>query len=140
DGLMGIYDPTGGIKRIVIFREANPTRDEVRRTVLHEIAHHFGMHEGHIRGLATGRTGRRDTSADERGRDRSGSRLFRGAAGAWPRGSLRVPVAGDRMAGAVGPPRHPDVSWARRRASAVRPVSRRPRRHVVRAGGLPRRR
>ena len=54
DGLMGIYDPTGGIKRIVIFREANPTRDEVRRTVLHEIAHHFGMHEGHIRGLGYG--------------------------------------------------------------------------------------
>jgi len=54
DGLMGIYDPTGGVKRIVIFREANPTREEVRRTVLHEIGHHFGMDEGHIRGLGYG--------------------------------------------------------------------------------------
>ena len=49
DGLMGIYDPTGGIKRIVIFREANPSRDEVRRTVLHEIGHHLGMDETRIR-------------------------------------------------------------------------------------------
>jgi predicted Zn-dependent protease with MMP-like domain len=53
-GLMGMYDPTGGIKRIVIFREANPTRDEVRRTVLHEVGHHFGMDERHIRGLGYG--------------------------------------------------------------------------------------
>jgi predicted Zn-dependent protease with MMP-like domain len=53
-GLMGIYDPTGGIKRIVIFREANPTRDEVRRTVLHEIGHHFGMDERQVRGLGYG--------------------------------------------------------------------------------------
>jgi hypothetical protein len=30
DGLMGIYDPTGGIQRIVIFRAANPTREEIR--------------------------------------------------------------------------------------------------------------
>jgi predicted Zn-dependent protease with MMP-like domain len=54
DGLMGIYDPTGGIRRIVIFREANPTRNEVRRTVLHEIGHHFGMDESHIRKLGFG--------------------------------------------------------------------------------------
>jgi predicted Zn-dependent protease with MMP-like domain len=54
DGLMGIYDPTDGIRRIVVFREANPTRDEVRRTVLHEIGHHFGMDEAEIRGLGYG--------------------------------------------------------------------------------------
>lgn len=54
DGLMGIYDPIGGIRRIVIFRDANPTRDEVKRTVLHEIGHHFGMDEAHIRSLGFG--------------------------------------------------------------------------------------
>jgi predicted Zn-dependent protease with MMP-like domain len=54
DDLMGVYDPSGGIRRIVIFREANPTRDEVRRTVWHEIGHHFGMDEQHIRGLGYG--------------------------------------------------------------------------------------
>jgi predicted Zn-dependent protease with MMP-like domain len=45
DDLMGIYDPISGISRIVIFREANPDADEVRRTVLHEIGHHFGIGE-----------------------------------------------------------------------------------------------
>jgi predicted Zn-dependent protease with MMP-like domain len=54
DGLMGVYDPSGGIHRIVIFREANPTRAEVRRTVLHEIGHHFGMDEDHVRSLGYG--------------------------------------------------------------------------------------
>jgi predicted Zn-dependent protease with MMP-like domain len=50
-GLMGLYDPRGGLQRIVIYREANPTREEVTRTVLHEVGHHFGMSEGQIRGL-----------------------------------------------------------------------------------------
>jgi predicted Zn-dependent protease with MMP-like domain len=54
EGLMGIYDPIGGIRRIVIFRDANPTREEVKRTVLHEIGHHFGMDEAYIRGLGYG--------------------------------------------------------------------------------------
>jgi predicted Zn-dependent protease with MMP-like domain len=54
DGLMGIYDPRGGLQRIVIFREANPNRDEVRRTVWHEVGHHFGMDEAHIRNLGYG--------------------------------------------------------------------------------------
>ncbi len=54
DGLMGIYDPIGGLRRIVIFREANPNPAEVRRTVLHEIGHHFGMGEDQIRGLGYG--------------------------------------------------------------------------------------
>jgi predicted Zn-dependent protease with MMP-like domain len=44
-GLMGIYDPVGGVQRIVIFRNANPNANEVRRTVLHEIGHYFGMGE-----------------------------------------------------------------------------------------------
>jgi predicted Zn-dependent protease with MMP-like domain len=48
DGIMGIYDPVGGLRRIVIFRDANPNAAEVRRTVLHEIGHHFGMGEGDL--------------------------------------------------------------------------------------------
>ncbi len=47
-GLMGIYDPVGGIQRIVVFRAANPTEAEVRKTVLHEIAHFFGMGEDDV--------------------------------------------------------------------------------------------
>jgi predicted Zn-dependent protease with MMP-like domain len=54
DGLMGIYDPRGGLQRIVIFREANPSRDEVRRTVWHEVGHYFGMDEEHIDRLGYG--------------------------------------------------------------------------------------
>jgi predicted Zn-dependent protease with MMP-like domain len=54
DGLMGIYDPTGGLRRIVIFRDANPNVDEVRRTVLHEVGHHFGMDEEKLRELGYG--------------------------------------------------------------------------------------
>ncbi len=45
EGLMGIYDPVGGLERVVVFRDANPTTDEVRKTVLHEIGHFFGMDE-----------------------------------------------------------------------------------------------
>jgi len=45
DRLMGIYDPVGGLERIVIFRDANPTAAEVKKTVLHEIGHFFGMDE-----------------------------------------------------------------------------------------------
>jgi predicted Zn-dependent protease with MMP-like domain len=54
DGLMGIYDPSGGLQRIVIFREANPSREEVRRTVWHEVGHYFGMDEAHIHRLGYG--------------------------------------------------------------------------------------
>jgi len=54
DRLMGIYDPRGDLQRIVIFREANPTAEEVRKTVWHEVGHYFGMDEGHIRGLGYG--------------------------------------------------------------------------------------
>jgi predicted Zn-dependent protease with MMP-like domain len=52
--LMGIYDPVGGIQRIVIFRDTNPDANEVKRTVLHEIGHYFGMDEGHLEELGYG--------------------------------------------------------------------------------------
>ncbi len=51
DGIMGIYDPSGGLQRIVIFRDANPNVEEVRRTVWHEVGHHLGMDEEKIAGL-----------------------------------------------------------------------------------------
>jgi len=54
DDLMGIYDPVGGVQRIVIFRDANPNADEVRRTVLHEVGHYFGMGEDHLAELGYG--------------------------------------------------------------------------------------
>jgi predicted Zn-dependent protease with MMP-like domain len=54
DGLMGIYDPVGGLQRIVIFRDANPSVEEVRKTVLHEVGHHFGMDEGRLGELGYG--------------------------------------------------------------------------------------
>jgi predicted Zn-dependent protease with MMP-like domain len=53
-GLMGIYDPIGGIQRIVIFREANPTPEEVKKTVWHEVGHYFGMDEAHVAKLGYG--------------------------------------------------------------------------------------
>ncbi|MDQ3758724.1 MAG: metallopeptidase family protein [Actinomycetota bacterium] len=54
EGIMGIYDPVGGLPRVVVFREANPTAEEVKRTVFHEIGHHFGMNEEHIDSLGFG--------------------------------------------------------------------------------------
>jgi predicted Zn-dependent protease with MMP-like domain len=54
DGLLGIYDPVGGLRRIVIFRNTHPSREEVRRTVLHEIGHHFGMDERQLHELGYG--------------------------------------------------------------------------------------
>jgi predicted Zn-dependent protease with MMP-like domain len=54
EGLMGIYDPIGGIQRIVVFRDANPNAEEVRRTVLHEIGHYFGMGEERLEELGYG--------------------------------------------------------------------------------------
>jgi predicted Zn-dependent protease with MMP-like domain len=54
EGVMGVYDPRGGLQRIVIFRQANPSADEVRRTVLHEVGHHFGMSEEQIQELGYG--------------------------------------------------------------------------------------
>ena len=46
--LFGIYDPTGGLQRIVIFRELHPSVEEVKKTVLHEIGHYFGADERQV--------------------------------------------------------------------------------------------
>jgi predicted Zn-dependent protease with MMP-like domain len=54
DGLMGIYDPIGGLQRIVVFRDANPSSEEVRKTVLHEVGHYLGMDEDQLHGLGYG--------------------------------------------------------------------------------------
>ena len=51
DGIMGIYDPVGGLSRIVVFRDANPNADEVRKTVWHEVGHYMGMGEEQLEGL-----------------------------------------------------------------------------------------
>jgi predicted Zn-dependent protease with MMP-like domain len=51
---MGIYDPVGGVQRIVIFRDANPNAEEVKRTVLHEVGHYFGMGEERLQELGFG--------------------------------------------------------------------------------------
>ena len=50
DDLMGIYDPVGGLRRIVVFRAANPSAEEVRKTVWHEVGHHLGMDESDLGG------------------------------------------------------------------------------------------
>jgi predicted Zn-dependent protease with MMP-like domain len=54
DNLMGIYDPRGGLQRIVIFRDANPSRAEVKKTVWHEVGHYFGMDEKRLGELGYG--------------------------------------------------------------------------------------
>jgi predicted Zn-dependent protease with MMP-like domain len=54
EGLMGIYDPIGGLQRIVVFRDANPDAEDVRKTVLHEIGHYLGMNEEQLHGLGYG--------------------------------------------------------------------------------------
>jgi len=54
DGIMGIYDPVGEIHRIVVYRDANPDADEVRKTVLHEVGHYFGMDEEQLEALGYG--------------------------------------------------------------------------------------
>ena len=54
DGLMGIYDPIGGIERIVVFRDAHPSTAEVQRTVWHEVGHYFGMNEDQLAELGYG--------------------------------------------------------------------------------------
>jgi predicted Zn-dependent protease with MMP-like domain len=54
DGIMGIYDPVGGLNRIVVYRAANPNADEVRKTVWHEVGHHLGMDEVQLEELGYG--------------------------------------------------------------------------------------
>jgi predicted Zn-dependent protease with MMP-like domain len=54
EGIMGIYDPVGEVQRIVIFRDHNPSAEEVRLTVLHEVGHFFGMDEEQLIELGYG--------------------------------------------------------------------------------------
>jgi predicted Zn-dependent protease with MMP-like domain len=54
DGIMGIYDPVGGLNRIVVYRAANPNADEVRKTVWHEVGHYLGMDEVQLEELGYG--------------------------------------------------------------------------------------
>jgi predicted Zn-dependent protease with MMP-like domain len=54
DGLMGIYDPSGGLRRIVVFRDANPNAEEVHKTVLHEVGHYLGMSEDDLHEVGYG--------------------------------------------------------------------------------------
>ena len=63
DGLMGLYEGAGALgageglpERITLYKrsheEATRTMaelvEEVRRTILHEVGHHFGMEEGDL--------------------------------------------------------------------------------------------
>jgi predicted Zn-dependent protease with MMP-like domain len=54
DGIMGSYDPVGGLNRIVVYRAANPNADEVRKTVWHEVGHYLGMDELQLEELGYG--------------------------------------------------------------------------------------
>jgi predicted Zn-dependent protease with MMP-like domain len=48
--LLGLFDPRGGLQRIIIYRELHPSAEQVKRTVLHEIGHYFGADEPTVRG------------------------------------------------------------------------------------------
>jgi predicted Zn-dependent protease with MMP-like domain len=48
--LLGLFDPRGGLQRIIIYREHHPDAEQVKRTVLHEIGHYFGADEATVRG------------------------------------------------------------------------------------------
>ena len=49
-GLLGLFDPRGGLQRIIIYREHHTSAESVRDTVLHEIGHYFGADEATVRG------------------------------------------------------------------------------------------
>ena len=48
--LLGLFDPRGGLQRIIIYREHHNDAQSVRDTVLHEIGHYFGADEATVRG------------------------------------------------------------------------------------------
>jgi predicted Zn-dependent protease with MMP-like domain len=48
--LLGLFDPRGGLQRIIIYREHHTSPESVRETVLHEIGHYFGADEATVRG------------------------------------------------------------------------------------------
>jgi predicted Zn-dependent protease with MMP-like domain len=48
--LLGLFDPRGGLQRIIIYREHHTDAESVKTTVLHEIGHYFGADEATVRG------------------------------------------------------------------------------------------
>ena len=46
--LLGLFDPRGGLQRIIIYREHHTSPDTVRDTVLHEVGHYFGADEATV--------------------------------------------------------------------------------------------
>ena len=48
--LLGLFDPRGGLQRIIIYREHHTSAESVRQTVLHEVGHYFGADEATVRG------------------------------------------------------------------------------------------
>ena len=48
-GLLGLFDPRGGLQRIIIYRQHHTTAESVRTTVLHEIGHYFGADEATVK-------------------------------------------------------------------------------------------
>ena len=48
--LLGLFDPRGGLQRIIIYREHHRDAESVRQTVLHEVGHYFGADEATVRG------------------------------------------------------------------------------------------
>jgi predicted Zn-dependent protease with MMP-like domain len=48
--LLGLFDPRGGLQRIIIYREHHSNAESVKTTVLHEIGHYFGADEATVRG------------------------------------------------------------------------------------------
>ena len=48
--LLGLFDPRGGLQRIIIYREHHTDAESVKTTVLHEVGHYFGADEATVRG------------------------------------------------------------------------------------------
>jgi predicted Zn-dependent protease with MMP-like domain len=48
--LLGLFDPRGGLQRIIIYREHHTSRESIKQTVLHEVGHYFGADEATVRG------------------------------------------------------------------------------------------
>ena len=48
--LLGLFDPRGGLQRIIIYRQHHTSAESVRTTVLHEVGHYFGADEATVRG------------------------------------------------------------------------------------------
>jgi predicted Zn-dependent protease with MMP-like domain len=47
--LLGLFDPRGGLQRIIIYREHHTSSESVKQTVLHEVGHYFGADEATVR-------------------------------------------------------------------------------------------